>query len=36
MEKVIQLSGGRLHFRETLQDRVEYEWYLAQQAGLGS
>ncbi len=36
MENVIQLVGGRLSFKETLQDRVEYEWYLAQQVGLGS
>ncbi len=34
MEKIIY-HEGRLVFKETIHDKLEYEWYLAQVAGLG-
>ena len=35
MEKKVIYREGRLGFKETLHDKLEYEWYLAQIVGLG-
>ncbi len=35
MGKAILERGGARVYKMTMQDLREYEWYLAQQAGLG-